>query len=300
MLIHGYPAPKPPTRVVVMGAGGFVGNAISRRLERDRVEVLRLGRRDVDLLAANAAERLAERLQPNDVFVAVSAVAPCRNAEMLRDNMIMAAAMVRAAASRPLAQVVNISSDAIYADAPVPLTESSPRTPESLHGAMHLARELMFAAEIKAPVAILRPTLIYGAADPHNGYGPNRFRRLAAAGEAIVLFGNGEERRDHVMVDDVAELAARTIYHCSSGALNIATGSVASFRDIAELIVRLSERQVEIRPTPRSGPMPHNGYRPFDPAACHFAFPDFRYVPLAEGLARIHAETGDERQVSGV
>jgi hypothetical protein len=27
--------------------------------------------------------------------------------------------------------------------------------------------------------------------DPHNGYGPNRFRRLAAAGQEIVLFGEG-------------------------------------------------------------------------------------------------------------
>jgi nucleoside-diphosphate-sugar epimerase len=37
--------------------------------------------------------------------------------------------------------------------------------------------------------------------DPHNGYGPNRFRRLAAGGEEIVLFGEGEERRDHVQVE---------------------------------------------------------------------------------------------------
>ena len=47
-------------------------------------------------------------------------------------------------------------------------------------------------------LAILRPTLIYGAGDPHNGYGPNRFRRLAATGKPIILFGEGEERRDHV------------------------------------------------------------------------------------------------------
>lgn len=290
MLIHGNTAPMPPARVVVLGAGGFVGNAIAGRLERDRTEVLRLGRLEVDLLAADAAERLAERLRPDDVFVAVSALAPCRNPEMLRDNMIMAAAMVRAAASIPLAQVVNVSSDAVYADAPIPLREDSARAPESLHGAMHLARELMFAAEVKAPLATLRPTLIYGAADPHNGYGPNRFRRLAAAGEPITLFGNGEERRDHVLIEDVAELAARVIYRRSSGTLNVATGSVASFRDIAEMVAGLSGRTVEIRPTSRSGPMPHNGYRPFDPAACRAAFPDFRYVPLSEGLARVHAE----------
>lgn len=297
--MHGNDTPTLPGRVVVMGAGGFVGNAISNRLERDRIEVLRLGRRDVDLLAPDAGDRLANRLRTDDIFVAVSALAPCRNAEMLRDNMIMATAMIRAAAAVPLAQVVNISSDAIYADAPVPLREDSVRAPESLHGVMHLARELMFITEVKAPLATLRPTLIYGSADPHNGYGPNRFQRLAAAGGAIVLFGNGEERRDHVLIDDVAELAARVIYRRSAGTLNIATGSVASFREIAEMIVWLSGRAVEIQPTPRAGPMPHNGYRPFDPSACHAAFPDFHYVPLMEGLARVLAETGGGRTPSG-
>lgn len=295
MLQHGNAAPAPPARVVVMGAGGFVGNAIAGRLERAGVTVLRLSRRDVDLLTPAAADRLAARLRPDDVFVAVSALAPCRTPEMLRDNMIMAAAMVRAAAAVPLAQIVNISSDAVYADTPTPLTEASARAPESLHGAMHLAREIMFAAAIEAPLATLRPSLLYGAADPHNGYGPNRFRRLAAQGEPIVLFGNGEERRDHVLIDDLAELAARVIYRRSAGALNIATGTVASFRDIAQMVVQLSARPVPIRETPRSGPMPHNGYRPFDPAACRAAFPDFGYVPLAEGLARVAAEMASVR-----
>jgi len=49
------------------------------------------------------------------------------------------------------------------------------------------------------PLAILRPTLVYGAGDPHNGYGPNRFRRLASANQPIVLFGEGEERRPAVL-----------------------------------------------------------------------------------------------------
>ncbi len=73
---------------------------------------------------------------------------------------------------------------------------------------------------------MLRPTLIYGAADPHNGYGPNRFCRLAAAGEEIVLFGEGEERRDHVAVEDVAEIAFRVLMRRSRGVLNLATGDV--------------------------------------------------------------------------
>lgn len=290
MLTHGSPAPAQPERVVVVGARGFVGNAIAARLERDRVPVLRIGRGELDLMAPDAAERLGAMLRPGDVLVAAAAMAPCRNVAMLRDNMILAAAIVMAAAAAPLAQVINISSDAVYADSDEPLTEASPKAPDSLHGIMHVAREAMFAAEVKAPVATLRPSLVYGAADPHNGYGPNRFRRQAASGEPILLFGKGEERRDHVLIGDVAELAVQVIYRRSQGALNIATGTVISFHDIANAVVRLSGRPVPIRETPRSGPMPHNGYRPFDPAATHAAFPDFRYTPPEEGLARVQAE----------
>jgi nucleoside-diphosphate-sugar epimerase len=152
---------------------------------------------------------------------------------------------------------------------------------------MHLAREVMLKSVVKAPLALLRPSLLYGAADPHNGYGPNRFRRLAAAGEEIVLFGEGEERRDHVLIDDVAELICRTLVHRSAGTLNIATGEVHSFRAIAEKIVAMAKSPVALRGTPRQGPMPHNGYRPFDPAATFKAFPDFRYTPLMDGLAKV-------------
>jgi hypothetical protein len=40
----------------------------------------------------------------------------------------------------------------------------------------------------------------------------------------------------------------------------------------------------------RSGPMPHNGYRPFNAAGTYAAFPDFRYTTIAEGLATIHSK----------
>jgi len=287
MLNHCNDRPVAPSRVVVMGAGGFVGNAIATRLERDQVAVLRVTRQQADLLAPDGAERLAVLLCPEDVLVAVSALAPCRNSMMLRDNTIIVAAMLKAAAAVPLAHVVNISSDAVYADSAAALTEASVKAPVSLHGIMHLAREIMFASELGTPLAILRPTLIYGAADPHNGYGPNCFWRLALAGEPIKLFGKGEERRDHVAIEDVAELAVRVIYRRSVGALNIATGVTTSFREIAEMVIRLTGQSVPIEEVPRTGPMPHNGYRPFDITTCRAAFPDFGFTPLQTGLGKM-------------
>lgn len=292
MLTHHTDHPVKPQRVVVIGAGGFVGGAIADRLAALDVPVVRVGRAQADLLAPDAADRLAALLAPGDSVVAASAIAPCKNRAMLQDNIVLANAILDALGRVALAHVVNISSDAVYGDLPLPLSEASAAAPGSLHGVMHLARELMFASTLTVPVAMLRPTLVYGARDPHNGYGPNQFRRKAQAGEDIVLFGEGEERRDHVYIDDVAELAVRMLFRRSSGSLNAATGQVHSFREAAEMVVAQTGATIAIKGSPRKGPMPHNGYRPFDPAATFSAFPDFRYRTLAEGLAETLARDG--------
>jgi nucleoside-diphosphate-sugar epimerase len=287
MLEHLNAAPTKPSRVVVAGAAGFVGRAVADRLERDGIEVLRLARRDLDLAEAGAETKLASVLRAGDAFVAAAARAPCKNADMFVENMLIARTIAMAVGRSPVCHVVNISSDAVYADSREPLTETSCAAPESLHGAMHLAREVMLRSELRQPLAVLRPSLLYGKGDPHNGYGPNRFQRLAAQGQPIVLFGEGEERRDHVHVDDLGELVARVLYRRSTGVMNVATGQVHSFREVAELVAALAGREVEIRGSARQGPMPHNGFRPFDVTACHKAFPDFCYAPLGEGLRRM-------------
>jgi UDP-glucose 4-epimerase len=284
MLEHLQDAKTFPDRTVVIGAG-FIGGAIVKRLDAQGAAAVGL-RRDFDLLAQDAGARLSAFLRPADSVVVVSAKAPVKNVPMLVENVRMAGAVCEALAAVRVRHIVYLSSDAVYADSDAPLTEASSTVPGSLHGHMHAVREAMLATVAgDVPYAVLRPTLVYGADDPHNGYGPNRFRRLAASGEPIVLFGQGEERRDHVCVDDIAELCERILARRSRGTLNAATGEVASFREIADICVRLSGRPVEIRSTPRQGPMPHNGYRPFDPAATYAAFPDFRYTPLETGLA---------------
>jgi UDP-glucose 4-epimerase len=292
MLNHLQVTQADPKRVVVIGAGGFVGGAIAQRVKQAGLAILTLARSDIDLLADDAGRKLSAALRPGDAVVASVAKAPCRNIDMLIENMAIVRAIVGAIASVPVAHVVNISSDAVYGDETIPLTEASPAAPGSYHGAMHLAREIAFRCEVRAPLAILRPTLVYGAEDPHNGYGPNRFRRLANANEDIVLFGAGEEKRDHVLIDDVAEIALRVVMHRSVGTLNVASGEIYSFRAIADLVVAAALSASAIRQTERKGPMPHNGYRPIDIAATRAAFPDFDYVKLPAGIRRVQEQTG--------
>jgi UDP-glucose 4-epimerase len=287
VLEHLSPVRKAPSRVVIIGAGGFVGGAIAGQLAADKVPMLALTRKELDLLKPEASATLQRLLRADDSVVFVSALAPTRNNAMLIDNLRMAETVCTALAAQPVAHLVYISSDAIYSDDANPVTERSCQQPSSLHGVMHLAREIMLRTALKLPLAMLRPTLIYGAKDPHNGYGPNRFRRLATKGETITLFGDGEEKRDHVLVDDVAALTSAVLHHRSKGILNIATGRSASFREVAEMVVALSPRSVEIRATPRQNPITH---RHFDITEGLKAFPEFHYMPLRDGLARVAKE----------
>src|SRR5262249_28293178 len=161
VLEHSSPIRRAPSRVVVIGASGFVGSAICARLAADKVPVLALTRNELDLLLPEAAATLQRLLRADDSGGFVSALAPTRNNAMLIDNLRMAEAVCAALAAQQVAQLVYISSDAVYCDDANPVTERSCQQPSSLHGAMHLAREIMLRTTLKLPLAILRPTLIY-------------------------------------------------------------------------------------------------------------------------------------------
>ncbi len=287
MLKHLFEKSTPPIRVVILGSAGFVGSACYQQLDTIGIPILSLPRTELDLTDPEAGELLAGILQPHDSLLFVSANAPVKNDSMLIDNLKMASAVCHAVSKSPVQHLVYISSDAVYADSDGLLNENSCAQPDSLHGVMHLAREVMLSSAWQGSLCFLRSTLIYGTEDPHNGYGPNRFMRLVKKGEDIPLFGKGEEQRDHVWVHDVANLTCRVLCHQSTGILNIATGTVVSFREIAEQVVQLIPNSSQIHDSVRSGAMPHNGYRAFDPNTTSLSFPDFNYTLLPDGLMKI-------------
>jgi nucleoside-diphosphate-sugar epimerase len=210
-----------------------------------------------------------------------------RDIGTLMKNLAMMQHLCAALERVGCAHLVYYSSDAVYPFAAGRVTEETPASPQDLYGAMHLAREIMARSMVKVPVLILRPTLVYGLEDTHNAYGPNRFRRAAAKEGRIPLFGNGEETRDHIHVDDVAAITVRCLERRSTGTLNLATGSSASFRDVAERVAKHFEKRVEVIGTPRANPVTHRHY---DITNLVKAIPDFRFISLDEGLARIHRE----------
>ena len=171
--------------------------------------------------------------------------------------------ILNALIKKTVSKVIYLSSDAVYSDSMKKLNENSKTNPDNYHGLMHLMREKMLKTIKPKNLCILRPTLVYGDNDPHNGYGPNSFLRLAK-NLPIKLFGNGEELRDHVFIDDVAKIIFLTIINNINGVINIVTGTKISFYEIAKLAIKRVKSNSKIIKIKRKGPMPHNGYRLFD------------------------------------
>ena len=189
MLTHLLKTSTQPNRVVILGSAGFVGSACCKRLQSQGITVLSVPRTELDLTQPHASETLAGLLNPEDTLLFVSAKAPVKNEAMLIENLQMGKAVCEALQKSSVKHVIYISSDAVYADSDSPLSEHSCAQPGSLHGVMHLTREVMLVNAWQGPLCFLRPTLIYGSGDPHNGYGPNRFMRQAKKGEDIFIFG---------------------------------------------------------------------------------------------------------------
>jgi UDP-glucose 4-epimerase len=273
----------------LLGAQGFIGTAIRRQLDAQRIPNLSQTSADLNLAEAAAADKLAAALKPTDAVVMLAALTPDKGRDLatLMKNLAMMQNTCAAIGKTGSAHLVYFSSDAVYDGAVSRVSEDTSASPQDLYGVMHYTREIMARSLAKVPLLVLRPTLIYGVDDTHNSYGPNRFRRAAQKDGKITLFGGGEEARDHIHVDDVAALALRCLLHRSTGTLNAATGTSHSFYEVAEVVSKQFKNAVEIVRTPRANPITHRHY---DVTNTIKAFPDIRFTPLEVGIARVHRE----------
>jgi nucleoside-diphosphate-sugar epimerase len=218
--------------------------------------------------------------------VFLSAITPDKGKgiDALMTNLRMAEQVCAALARVRPAHVVYISSDAVYRETEALVDENGPADSPGLYGTMHALRERMLAHALgdATPLAVLRPTLIFGAGDTHNSYGANRFMRAAAAERRITLFGEGEEQRDHVFVDDVIRIVGLVLERRSAGVLNLVTGQSISFGDLARKVAAIAGG-VAVEGKPRAaGPILHRHY---DASALFRAFPEFQFTPRDEALA---------------
>jgi nucleoside-diphosphate-sugar epimerase len=282
-------------RVVVLGDSGFVGRWTTSILRDSGFDVRGYASKQLDLLSSNSVAKLREAVQKDDVLVIVSALTPDRGRDVrtMSGNIRMVEHLCELLNGHSCAHVVYVSSDAVYADDVHLVRETSCCDPSTFHGLMHLVRERALQTTLKqngTPLWIVRPCAIYGVGDTHNSYGPNRFVRSAKAEGRIRLFGNGEERRDHVNIRDVARLISVGLEQRSEGIMNIASGETVSFFDVARMVADVAGRPIEIETSPRQSPITH---RRFDITRLIRLIPSFRFTALRDGIAEMMKSTND-------
>ena len=276
-------------RIIVLGSKSFIASSIIKNLKKKNYKIILIDRKKCDFEKYTSVLKLSKIIKSNDIVLFVAAIAPVKNINMFYKNILICKNVYQSLENKKNINLVYVSSDAVYSDTMNLIDENSSTEPTSLHGLMHLTREKMLNQLNLNKYTIVRPTLVYGLDDPHDGYGPNKFFKNYKNKKIIYLFGKGEERRDHIFIDDVGRIITKLIDKQKSGIFNIVSGKVVSFHQIAKFIMDLKPKNTSIEFLTRKGKMPHNGYRAFNNLKIKEVYKR-KILDVKEGIKKMHGD----------
>jgi UDP-glucose 4-epimerase len=246
-------------RVLITGGAGFIGSALARaHLQRgDEVTVvdnLVAGRRELVPEGARFQRLDIAAPELEDVFAAGGPFDVVSHHAALKDvrralvdpkpdaeaNIVGTLNVLRLAAAHGTGRFVFPSSAAIYGDPTAfPTPETAPIAPISPYGISKAAAELycaFFARTIGLPAVALRYSTVYGpkASEESEAGSITIFARRLLRGERPTIYGDGQQSRDFVYVDDVvrANLLAVDRAPRPWAAYNVATGHEITITDV--------------------------------------------------------------------
>lgn len=275
-------------KVVILGSTGFIGNALCAELKCKDVKFLGLATKDVNLLSQEQASEVLNLIEKDDIVVFMSTIIPSKDEIGYNNNLLLLKNFTRAINKKKLNHLIYISSDAVYDDNVDRIKENSEKNKSNLYSKMHLDREYFikeFSSQHELDLTILRPTAVYGPGDTHNSYGPNKFIRAINEGKNIVLFGKGEESRDHIFILDLTKIIYEVINKKILGTYTVATGQTLSFNELAKLICSIKKvpySRIEFQK--REGPLPDNINRTFDISKLKNNIPDLEFTIINHGI----------------
>jgi len=306
-------------RALVTGGAGFIGsNLVDRLLAEghavDVVDDLSTGtlgnladaRADpaheitfhqIDIRSGEMVELLARR-RPEVVFhlaaqadVRVSVDRPVFDADV---NILGTLRVLEGARAAGAARVVFAGSGGtLYGDpdsADLPLRESHPHHPLSPYGVSKKAaidyleayREL-HSLEFCA----LALANVYGPRqDPHGEAGVvAMFAGRLLRGEPVTIYGDGEQTRDFVFVDDVVDAFVRAATRGGGLLLNVGTGREVTVNELARVMTERARVTAEpVYAPPRAGELMRSALDP-ERAAIHLGWRS--WTELADGVTAV-------------
>lgn len=190
----------------------------------------------------------------------------------------------------PAPYMINASTGgAILGEAPSPVHEDMPARPLSPYGASKLAAEgycFAFAATYGLKICSLRFSNIYGPYSGNKGNVIPAFISRVLNGENLVVYGNGEQTRDWLYIDDLIDGILSALEKKITGVYQLGTGKPSTINQLIENIRDLAgdrfHSEVCYEPA-RPGEVTHN-YCSIDRARERFAFNPRTSFP--EGLKK--------------
>jgi UDP-glucose 4-epimerase len=259
-------------KILVTGGAGFIGSFVAEALIRDgwRVTVLdnfRSGFRenlaavesDIELVEGSILDydTLLRLTRGQDAISHQAAQLEITRAiddpiEDLRTNTEGTLHVFRAAVEAGVGQVVFASSAGVYGQAvETPQHEDThPTEPNWAYGVSKLATE-KYAAIYRdmndLRTTALRYGIVYG---PREWYGRvlTIFLKRALEGQSLVVFGDGEQVRDFIHVQDVVDMNLRSLAdeRAAGEVFNVASGVATTINQLAQIVAEVASSNVEI------------------------------------------------------
>lgn len=171
----------------------------------------------------------------------------------LHDNVLATQRLLEAAKRRGTARkIIYSSSSSVYGQThEMPMREGSPTAPYSPYGVTKLSGEHLcdlYRDNHGLPTVALRYFTVYGPRQrPDMGF--HRFIEAIRRGEAIPLYGDGEQTRDFTFVADAVAANVQAMTADAVGVFNIGGGSRVTVNQVLRTLGELAgEVRVERRP----------------------------------------------------
>jgi UDP-glucuronate 4-epimerase len=259
-------------KVLVTGAGGFIGRRLAERLLTEGNAVIAVDRLSQGLAGLSAFAEAVQRehllmtvhgdlaeMPVEHLIADVDAVAHVAGrgnvraswAETnvyMRDNAVVTDRLCTAVSQADAIRTfLLVSSSSVYGGM-APWSEGATLAPCSPYGVTKLTGE--HAARVRlvggdTTLITVRPFSVYGPRQ-RSDLVLSRLLDCAVDGRPFSILGDGQQRRDFTFVDDVVECMARLLSRSVAGTFNLCAGKNHSLQELIALVNELLGRTVEV------------------------------------------------------
>lgn len=278
-------------KVLVTGAGGFIGSRLVAELGR-RHEVVALARGSrppadgVEWIGLDLAQPLERKRLPSHVDAIVHLAQsrryrdfPAGAADVFAVNIGATFSLLEYARTAGVRSFVYTSSGGVYGFSYERFVESDPVSPLNFYLGSKYSSELLIGNyEAFFHTVVLRPFFVYGPGQ-RGMLVPNLVERVLAD-ERVSIEGNPGLRINPIHVDDAVRVFEPALMLDRSGLFNLAGDEVVTMTELVELIGKVAGRTPQIEYRDSSG----NGNLVGDNAAMKDVLGVVPRVSLHEGL----------------